>query len=63
MSDEQCFATSPQRWHERLGHTNFRDNKRLSHHVSRILVEEEQRRAVPKDVTRSTEVMDIEHKH
>ena len=69
------FATSLQRWHERLRHTNFLDAKRLRHHVDEMLGEgkavevcetcetnKAKRRAVLNDdTTRSTEVVEIVH--
>ena len=39
MSEEHCFATSLQRWHERLGHTTFLEKERLCHHIDGMIVE------------------------
>ena len=75
MSDEHCFATSLlEQWHERLGHFNFLDVKRIRHHVDGMLLEgkaveevcetcetnKPKPRVVPEDLTtRSTEVIEI----
>ena len=76
MSDEHCFATSLQRWHESLGHTNFLDVKRLRHHIDGMHVESKAEseacercetkkakcRSVPKNFTTMyTGVMQIVH--
>ena len=73
--EEQCFASSLKVWHERLGHTNYNDLKRLSEHVEGMKISNKdegicgccetnksKRRPVPKDtITRATEVLEIVH--
>ena len=73
--EEQCFASSLKVWHERLGHTNYNDLKRLSEHVEGMKISNKdegicgccetnksKRRPVPKDtITRATEVLETVH--
>ena len=71
--EEQCFSSSLKVWHDRLGHTNYNDSKRISDHVEGLKIgskeggiceccetNKSKRRLVPKDaVTRANEVLEI----